>query len=270
MTDQVFTSDGIDGAGQTPPSTMKSAQARRHVERAYAHANAGRLEGALQECDRAIELTPGWAEAHNLRGVVLDEMGRAGEAIAAYEEAVELDASFEEAAKNLAEAREEAREDGPRWKRIAAFAIPLAVLVAVLIVFAALETRRGPDWQHELDNYLAESASPSETVTIQSVTDARAPHDFRPDMGAAVRDDWRWSGITPPFPAQAVKCVLLERSTGTAGSDEERSTHQVVFVAYHTDALYRVGWLAYAGPQEPFPEELMEHMATIGCDLDLE
>ena len=137
-----------------------------HLERAYGHRDAGELEGALQECDRAIELAPEWAEAHNLRGVVLDEMGWVEEAIAAYEEAV-------------------------------------------------------------------------------------------------------WLPVAPSFPPKAVQCVLLERSRKLTVGAEEEPRQQVAFMAYHTDALYRVGWLAYVGPKAPFTQELAAHLVAIGCDLDL-
>ncbi len=188
----------------------------------------------------------------------------------AYGEAVDLDARFERSAQKLAETQEEERAVGARWQRIAALAIPLAVLAATMGAITALEVRRGPDWQHELNDYIIESTSPSERVTIQSVTEASEPRNFSPEMGTAVRDDWRWHEVAPSFPAQAVKCALLERRTGATSSDGGRATRQVVFVAYHTDALYRVGWLAYAGPEAPFAEAFVERMATIGCDLDWE
>jgi tetratricopeptide (TPR) repeat protein len=240
-----------------------------HLERAYAHTDADELEDALRECDRAIEMVPGWAEAHNLRGVILDEMERVDEAIAAYEEAVRLDASFEEAVKNLAEAREERRGGRPKWKKVVALVIPIVVLIVAIVVVAVLEVQRGPDWQLELDEYISQSALPSETVTVQSVVEASKPWNFSEEMGTAARDDWKWGSVAPLFPPEAVQCVLLERSRESTIGVEEESGRQVVFVAYHTDALYRAGWLAYVGPKEPFTQELAAHLATIGCDLGL-
>lgn len=240
-----------------------------HLERACGHADAGELEDALRECDRAIELAPEWAEAHNLRGVVLDEMGRVEEAIAAYEKAVRLDAGFEEAVENLAEARKERRGGRPKWKKVVALAVSIVALIVAIVIVAVLEARRGPNWRLELDEYIAQSASPSETITIQSVVEASKPWNFSREMGRAVRDDWRWESVAPSFPPKAVQCVLLEQSRKLTVGAEEEPRQQVVFVAHHTDALYRVGWLAYVGPKAPFTQELAAHLAAIGCDLDL-
>jgi len=244
----------------------RDAQARHHLERAYAHLDAGEPEDALRECDRAIAMAPAWAEAHNLRGVVLDEIGRLEQAIAAYAEAVRLDAGFEDAAENLAEARKEMCGPGPTWMRPLAFGASLLALIALIVAFARLEARRGPNWRLELEEYVVHSASPSETVAIQSVVEAKAPQNFRQEMGTAARDDWRWGAIQPSFPPEAVRCVLLERSRPSVTGGERQSARQVVFLAYHTDALYRVGWLAYAGPEEPFPPDLATNLAAIGCD----
>jgi len=269
MTGQAFTSDGADATARGP-SGVEDAQAHQHLERAYARTDAGELEDALRECDRAIEMIPEWAEAHNLRGLVLDEMGRVEEAIAAYEEAVRLDAGLVEAVENLAEAREERRGGRPKWKRVVGLVVPVVVLILAMAAVAVAEARRGPDWQLELEEYIAQSTLPSEVVTIQSVVGASEPQNFSAEMGRAVRDDWRWGSVAPSFPPKAVRCVLLERSRRSTVGGEEEAIHQVVFVAYHTDALYRVGWLAYAGPEAPLTQELAAHLATIGCDLGLE
>ena len=66
--------------------------------------SGGNLKGALDNCDQAIEYTPELAAAHNLRGLVLDAMGKTDEAILAYREAVRLDPNFAEAKENLADA----------------------------------------------------------------------------------------------------------------------------------------------------------------------
>jgi len=70
----------------------------------------GGLEGALLECEAAIELNPNAAEAHNLRGLILDLLERPEEAIQSYREALRLDPNFEEAQANLADSEREERE----------------------------------------------------------------------------------------------------------------------------------------------------------------
>jgi len=271
MTGQMPTTGGADAAAQGP-SNIDDAQTHQYLEMADAHLDAGELADALRACDRAIEIAPGWTEAHNMRGVVLDEMGRGEEAIAAYEEAVRLDAGFEEAVENLAEARAEwgRRRTTPKWQRAAALGLSLVVLLVTIGVVVVAEAQRGPDWRLELDDYVAQSAAPSETVTIQSVVAASEPRFFHAGMGIAVSDEWPWGSITPSFPPRAVQCVLLERSRGATAGGERASVRQVVFVAYHSDTLYRVGWLAYEGPEEPFSQGFLAHLSTIGCDLGLE
>lgn len=77
------------------------AKARRALE-------AGRnLKDALLDCDQAIEYLPESAEAHNLRGLILDGLGKTQEAIKAFQEAVRLQPDYEEAKENLAEAENE-------------------------------------------------------------------------------------------------------------------------------------------------------------------
>ena len=68
------------------------------------------LESALLECEAALELSPNSAEAHNLRGLILDLLERPEEAIQAYREAVRLDPNFEDARANLADSEREERE----------------------------------------------------------------------------------------------------------------------------------------------------------------
>lgn len=271
MTGQMPTTGGVDAASQDAPN-IDDAQAHQYLDTADAYLDAGELADALTACDRAIEIAPTWTEAHNLRGVVLDEMGRGEEAIAAYEEAVRLDAGFEEAVENLAEARAEwgRRRSAPKWKRAAALGVSLIVLLVTIGVVVVAEAQRGPNWRLELNDYVVQSAAPSETVTIQSVVEASEPRFFHAGMGSAWSDDWPWGSVTPSFPPRAVQCVLLERSRESTAGGERASVHQVVFVAYHSDMLHHVGWLAYEGPEEPFSQGFLAHLSTIGCDLGLD
>ena len=68
-----------------------------------------RLPEALADCELAIEYGLNTAEAHNLRGLVLDALERPDEALQAYREAVRLAPDSLEAQENLAEAEREAR-----------------------------------------------------------------------------------------------------------------------------------------------------------------
>ncbi len=75
------------------------------------------LDKALIDCELAIQLDPNLAEAHNLRGLILDELGRLDEAIASYREAIRLDPTSEEARANLRDAEAEQVKNPPRLPR---------------------------------------------------------------------------------------------------------------------------------------------------------
>ena len=55
-------------------------EARRHQEQAYAFEEKDEFEKALSECEVIIQLAPGWAKAHNLLGIILEELDRHREA----------------------------------------------------------------------------------------------------------------------------------------------------------------------------------------------
>lgn len=88
-----------------------AGQVRHYLEQAYACEQSNELERALLECDLAVQFDPTCAEAHNLRGIVLEGLGQKAQALAAYREAVRLDPAFSEAQENLAEAEAEPKPD---------------------------------------------------------------------------------------------------------------------------------------------------------------
>ncbi len=158
-------------------------------------------------------------------------------------------------------------------KRIIALAFPFLVLVGAVLTVLALEARRTPDWESELNSYIARSRVPGETITILAQVEASRPRNFSPAMGRAMVNEsgWTWGTIEspPPYPPTAVHCVLLERDRKLATEEAGESLRQVIFVSYHSDGLFRVGWLTHEGPQEPFTPELIAHLDAIGCDLGI-
>jgi tetratricopeptide (TPR) repeat protein len=58
-----------------------SFKAEQAFDRAYAHQKRGEFEEALRECEAAIRFDPGYAAADNLVSIILEEMGRAREAM---------------------------------------------------------------------------------------------------------------------------------------------------------------------------------------------
>ncbi len=106
-----------------------AAEAQAHYERAQSlYEETEEYEEALRECDAAVELDPDLAEAHNLRGVLLEELGRPVEALSAYHEALRVRPQMEEAAENL-QALEGEMEGGPRLVTVATTGFPATAQV---------------------------------------------------------------------------------------------------------------------------------------------
>lgn len=77
---------------------------RRLLEEAHDARDTGKFGSALRKCEAALQLTPDCAEAHNLRGTLLDDMGHTEQAISAYREAVRLTPSLSSARLDLIKA----------------------------------------------------------------------------------------------------------------------------------------------------------------------
>lgn len=85
-----------------PDNTYRLADAEDHLDWAYSYEESGELKRALADCEAAIEIgQPFLADAHNLRGIILEEMHRKEEALKAYHKALQIDPSLSEAADNL-------------------------------------------------------------------------------------------------------------------------------------------------------------------------
>ncbi len=91
----------------------KTPAAQQHLQRASRFFMKEDFDRALIECRAALALEPKLAEAHNLHGEVLDDMGRLEEAIGAYRKAVWIDPTFTDALTNLAEAESELVSKSP-------------------------------------------------------------------------------------------------------------------------------------------------------------
>lgn len=87
------------------------SEATRYLEQAFASEEQNEFEKALEECNAAIRTDPSLADAHNLRGVILEELGQKEEAVLAYREAVRIDSGFQEAKENLRDIETELRKD---------------------------------------------------------------------------------------------------------------------------------------------------------------
>ena len=119
----------------------RRALAQASLEKARKTLDSGRrLKEALADCNQAIEFTPESAEAHNLRGLILDAMGKTGKSIEAYREAVRLDPDLADAKENLADAEsdyqgERTRIDNLFEKLIVSLTVTGRVVgIAVLLI----------------------------------------------------------------------------------------------------------------------------------------
>jgi tetratricopeptide (TPR) repeat protein len=78
------------------------------LNEAFALEAKAEYEAALSACDAAIEMGRSFlAEAYNLRGLLLEELGQSEDAIGAYERALGMDPDLEPAALNLQELEKE-------------------------------------------------------------------------------------------------------------------------------------------------------------------
>ena len=68
---------------------------------ALALADSGRLDEAIANYRKALQLNPDFVEAHNNFGIALEDRGRGDEAIAQYQKALELRPNYAEAHNNL-------------------------------------------------------------------------------------------------------------------------------------------------------------------------
>jgi zinc-ribbon domain/Tetratricopeptide repeat len=86
----------------------RSKTAKQYLEDAQNTYDSGvNIQSALANVNIALDFEPEAARAHNLKGLILDAIGRTNDAIKSYQEAIRLDPYFDEAKSNLADAEAE-------------------------------------------------------------------------------------------------------------------------------------------------------------------
>jgi tetratricopeptide (TPR) repeat protein len=95
------------GAQVDPDREGGPDQIQAHLERAYDCLEGADYQGVLRACRAALSLAPECAEAHNLRGVALDDLGHPREAVGAYRLALHYSPGLEDALENLVEVERE-------------------------------------------------------------------------------------------------------------------------------------------------------------------
>jgi protein O-GlcNAc transferase len=172
----------------------------------------GRIEESIAACHRALELRPGYAEAHNNLGNALKDRGEVDEAIAAFRQALQFEPDYPEANCSLGIAL---RERGQLDEAIAAYRralesrpdcpeahVSLGTALgdrgeleeAIAAYRRALEIKPDyPDAHYNLGIALAELGRPDEAIAAY-----RRALEFNPglaeahnNLGAALRDRGR-------------------------------------------------------------------------------
>ena len=154
-------------------------------------------------------------------------------------------------------------------KKIISLTLPFLVLFGVMIAATQSEARRVPAWRTELSDYIVRTRLPHETMKIEQVVEATHPWHFNPTMGKPVRRGWVWGIADLPYPPTTMRCVLLDQGRQSALGVAGAPKRQVLYVGYHTDTLWRAGWLVHEGPTSPFSTAHLTDLETLGCDLDL-
>ena len=88
---------------------LEAAAAPEQESYSEFEASIRRFDEALQSYDRAIQLKPDYPEAHNNRGIVLQELERFDEALQSYDRAIQLKPDYPEAYNNRGIALQELR-----------------------------------------------------------------------------------------------------------------------------------------------------------------
>lgn len=133
------------------PLERSPALAREYFEKAQQkYDRNSNLQTALSECDLALGYNPEFAEAHNLRGLILDALNQTEDAIAAYREAIRLNPGLQEARANLQDAEIEKTvgrkanfayaPDSEEKRKLA------NIFITVFFVFLALVILAGSGW----------------------------------------------------------------------------------------------------------------------------
>jgi len=100
----------LERLGSVPPQSMQF-QAGQILSKIDGYLDAGELEKALSECERAIQMAPSLASAYNYRGLVYDEMGELEKARSDYQAALRLDPRLQDARKNLLSLEQDLEEE---------------------------------------------------------------------------------------------------------------------------------------------------------------
>ncbi|MGD1994407.1 MAG: hypothetical protein PVI59_14535 [Anaerolineae bacterium] len=149
-------------------------------------------------------------------------------------------------------------------KIVILLSLSVTVVVATLLPIAILESRRTPDWQSSVNQYLEVSDIPLMSIHFMWVAEAQHVDRFPTDALVAVPTEWMWQSIDHIPPPERVRCIRFETRGGWKSARQAAAEHLVV--GYHDDKLYHAGWIVHTFRPGVSPGEREELFTEMGCD----
>jgi len=148
-------------------------------------------------------------------------------------------------------------------KVVIALIISVVAVLVTLTPIMILESRRTPDWQSALTQYLKVSEVYLTHIQTVWAVEAQDVDQLPAAMLLAVPTEWTWESIEQIPPPERIRCIRLERREG--GKTARQTLNEPLVISYHDDGLYRSGWVVHefrAGVSKGEREELF---AKMGC-----
>jgi hypothetical protein len=149
-------------------------------------------------------------------------------------------------------------------RMIMALTLITAVVLVVFIPLGLFESRRTPDWQSRLSQYLEISGVSRQDILRVEVAEAQHPGQFAVQMLQAVPAG-TWQGIDRiPLP-ETVRCVRIERQGQAGPGIVQPAIGKYLLIGYHSDELWRSGWLVHEFREGVSEREQQVWLAKLGC-----
>jgi hypothetical protein len=146
------------------------------------------------------------------------------------------------------------------------------VFLVTVTTVAAFERQRIPDWQQALNLYLEQTRLSALKLGVQEPLKSTLPWNFRAEMGNPNLElrKWPWDFGRLPYPPDRLYCVIVGPTPSAAKQADKQGVQpprQLLYIAHHTDAMWRVGWVVHQGPTLPFDAAASSDLAAIGCNF---
>ncbi len=138
----------------------------------------------------------------------------------------------------------------------------ISVLLITFFVAGLLESRRVPDWEAVLMQYLDVSGIQRQGLRFVWVAEAQRLDQFSAEALVPVPANWTWEDIVQIPPPERLRCIRLEYQTEVEGS---ALIQDYLLIGYHNDELWHVGWLVYEFREGVSAEQAQARFAQMGC-----